>query len=203
MVFSGWIIFYVGIAATTRPNPELLLRLSQGRTCSAQEPCHKPSQYPFLLQPLRAHRQQVPKFRRNLEHSDLSVSSKYDPAAVRTFQCCRITPNQYSQRQQKIVQVTVQVAAARCANKGSNTSFAEIPPSKYPPRKSAFRRLDSAYYSVTFRGSAVSEQVPHTEETWCVKSRQKGKREFHNFSHTTNRSLHSFLFLSSSELLHI
>lgn len=31
----------------------------------------------------------------------LTVSSKYEPAAGRTFQCCRITPNQYPQRQQK------------------------------------------------------------------------------------------------------
>lgn len=86
-----------------------------------------------------------------------------------------------------------------CANKGWNSTFSEMPSSKYPPSKSAFRRLDSAHYCVTCRGSAVSEQAPHTEETWWVKSQQEEKREFNNFSYTTNRSLPSFLFLSSYE----
>lgn len=45
---------------TAKPRT-LLLPVCKGRTWSARHPYHKASQQPFLLQPLRAHHQRIPK----------------------------------------------------------------------------------------------------------------------------------------------
>lgn len=94
-IFSSWIVFYVGIAATARPNPELLLPHSQvlstmplPQTLSAALPA------PASQSPPSTSSQNTSTWRRfkgtRSTQILLTVSFKYEPPAVRTFQCLEL-----------------------------------------------------------------------------------------------------------------